>query len=452
MKAKTILIGFMFLALLSAVAVPARAQAAKPAVSSHPQAADTAAHKQLAIYLADFKSNPQDATLRQEIIELAKTLKPAPVVPLPARTDFARATAQLKTASTANDFNAAAKLFEQVATQAPWDADVYFNAASAYAQAADYDSAKRNLALYRSAVRPGVNTRKAEDLRSEIEQQLAAQQQQQAAQEFQQALQQFRANPNDSARGQIIKIAQAMKTPPAIPEEAREHYVMATAFAERAKADTESAKDDSGLKQAATESGQAIVEYKAALLAAPWWADAYKKLAIAQKGASQYDDAIASLSLYLTSSPADARDAQDEIYKLKADKQAAAQARVLAAQKAIEDQQAQQRAAEERKAREREEFLESLNGARYVHPWSREVDHADGYSALEVRGDTITFKQYERRSDDPSDRVGVEYANGMTFKIVGRNVQGAYNGFISQDGSTITLYMGDETNVYRRER
>ena len=121
MKARTILLGAMLLPLFCAIVVPSRAQTAKPAVSSHPQAADTAARKQLAAYLADFKSNPQNATLRQEIIELAKTLKPAPLVPLPARTDFARAMAQLTDSSRALTIPMhAAKLFEQVATQAPW--------------------------------------------------------------------------------------------------------------------------------------------------------------------------------------------------------------------------------------------------------------------------------------------------------------------------------------------
>ena len=116
-------------------------------------------------------------------------------------------------------------------------------------------------------------------------QQLAAQHQQQAAQQLQEALQQFRANPSDYAREQIIKLAQSMKPAPAIPEEARGHYVMATTFAEKAKSDTERARDSSDLKLASAGFERAVGEYKAALLAAPWWADAYKKLAIAQKAA-----------------------------------------------------------------------------------------------------------------------------------------------------------------------
>src|ERR1039458_8665702 len=132
-------------------------------------------------------------------------------------------------------------------------------------------------------------------------------------------------NPNDTAlREKIIALAQTMRPAPAIPEEARGHYVMAATVVEKAKNDTEKAKNDSDLKQANSGFERAVGEYKAALLAAPWWADAYKKLAIAQKAAERYDDAIASLNLYLLTQPADARDAQDEIYKLKALKQSAA--------------------------------------------------------------------------------------------------------------------------------
>jgi hypothetical protein len=119
-------------------------------------------------------------------------------------------------------------------------------------------------------------------------------------------------NPADTAlREKIIKHVQTMKKKPVVPEAAREHFVMAATFVEQAK-------DVTGYERA-------IEQYKAALLAAPWWGDAYKKLAIIQKTATHYDDAIASLNLYLLTQPADARDAQDEIYKLKALKQSAAE-------------------------------------------------------------------------------------------------------------------------------
>ena len=297
MNARSILFRLMLFPLLCATAVPAPAQTAKPAAPSRQQVADEAARKQLAAYMADFQNNPDNATLRSQIVALAKTLKPAPAIPQPALDDFAKAEAQMKAASSADAFKAAAKLFEQAAAEAPWYADADYNAAYAYAQAADYDSAKRSLTLYLAAVRPGVDTKNAEEMGRDLDRQ-------QSMQQLQQVLQQFSANPSDAARQQIIKLVQAMKTPPEIPEEARGHYVMALVLVKEAESDGNYER--------------AIEQYKAALLAAPWWGDAYKKLADAQKAAGQYDDAIASLNLYQLTQPSEARSSQDEIYRLKA--------------------------------------------------------------------------------------------------------------------------------------
>jgi hypothetical protein len=71
-------------------------------------------------------------------------------------------------------------------------------------------------------------------------------------------------NPDDTAlREKIIKLAQTMNPAPAIPEEAREHYVMATTFAQKAKDDTEKAKGESELRQANSGFERAIEQYKA---------------------------------------------------------------------------------------------------------------------------------------------------------------------------------------------
>jgi hypothetical protein len=305
----------MLFPLLCAIAVPAQAQTAKPAASARQRVADAPSRDQLAALLAEFQTHPDDATLRDKIVALAKTLNPAPAIPQLARDNFAKATARMNAASSADDFRAAAGLFEQAAVQAPWYADADYNAASAYAKAVDYDGARRNLALYLAAVRPGVDTRIAEELGSNLDRQ-------QANQQMQLALQQFSANPSDAARLQIIKLAQAMKTPPEIPEEARGHYVMAVVF-------VNTAEDNADYERG-------IEEYKAALLAAPWWGDAYKKLATAQTAAGRYDDAIASLNFYLLTQPADARNTQDEIYRLKALGQRAAEEQ---AKKQTEEQQ-----------------------------------------------------------------------------------------------------------------
>ena len=331
MNARSIFSGLMILPLSCAIALPALAQSAKHAAPSREQAAaDAASRNQLATDLADFQSNPQDATLRSKIIELAKSLNPAPAIPQLALDDFAKAVSRMAAASSADDSETVAQLFEQVAVQTPWYADAYFNAASAYAKANEYEGARRNLALYLAAARPGVDTRSTEQLRRNIDRQQAVQ--------FQQALQQFNSNPSDAARLHVIQLSQAMGAPPEVPEEARGHYVMAVVFGNSA---TESADYE-----------RAITEYKAALMAAPWWGEAYKKLAGVQTLAGRYDDAISSLIFYQAIQPADARITQDEIYRLKAlaktaaDEQAKKQTQEQQ-HKLILDQQQKERAATE---------------------------------------------------------------------------------------------------------
>jgi tetratricopeptide (TPR) repeat protein len=272
------------------------AQTAKHSAAPRKPDPDAETRNQLATYLADFQGNPDDATLRSKIIALAKSLNPAPPIPPLAQDDFSKAVAQLASASTPDNFETVAQLFEQVAVQAPWYADAYFNAASADARANKFDSARRNLTLYLSAVRPGVDSRNADQLRRELDRKQALL--------FQQVLQQFTANPTDAARLHVIQMAQALGSLPEIPEEARGHYVMAVVYGNSA---TDSADYE-----------RAITEYKAALLSAPWWADAYKKLASAQTLAGRYDDAVSSLIFYQAIAPADSRNTQDEIYRLKA--------------------------------------------------------------------------------------------------------------------------------------
>jgi len=303
MNSRSISSGLMIFSLTCAIAFaapPPEAKHAAPAKShattARPNAADAVSRAQLASELAEFQSNPQDAVLRGKIVELAKSLNPAPVIPPLAQDDFSKAVAQLSAASSPDSFETVAHLFEQVAVQAPWYADTYFNAASAFAKANQYDAARRNLALYLAALRPGADTRNSEQLKRDLDRKQSLQ--------FQQSLQQFAANPTDSARLHVIQLAQALGTLPEIPEEARGHYVMAVVFGN-------SAEDGADFERA-------ITEYKAALLTAPWWGDAYKKMASAQTMAGRFDDAVTSLIFYQTINPADTRATQDEIYRLKA--------------------------------------------------------------------------------------------------------------------------------------
>jgi tetratricopeptide (TPR) repeat protein len=133
------------------------------------------------------------------------------------------------------------------------------------------------------------------------------------AQSPQQALDQYvsdlQKNPNDNAlREKIIMHVQTMRPSPAIPEEARRHYVMAQTFYKDAKK--------------IEDYNVSMDEFKKALLIAPWWPDAYRELGLAAKGAQRFDDAITALKLYIATNPGKdkARATQDEIYKIEAKK------------------------------------------------------------------------------------------------------------------------------------
>ncbi len=248
----------------------------------------------------------------------------------------------------------------------------------------------------------------------------------------QQTLQQYVAdlqrNPNDTAlREKIIKLAQTMKPAPTIPESAREHYVMGTTF-------VEAAKDNSGYEDA-------IKHYQAALLAAPWWAEAYKKQAIAQKAAAHYDDAIASLNLYLLTQPADARDAQDEIYKLKALKQA------TAADTARRHQEEQQRAWAStpegiavRRQQRQQELVARLDGAHF---------YCGPYWAIEVHGDKLFFTRqftggWRQLFSGGKTLNGLEAsfpASCLVAPGMGPDNY-TYRAIISDDGTSIELHGG----------
>ena len=302
MKSKDLFSRIMCISFFCAIAVTAPAQGSKPTVVAKPSAtartkeSDAASRAQFASSLANYQSHPEDAALRGKVVDLAKSLNPAPAVPPRAQEDFAAAVAEMASASSAEALEALAQQLERAAIEAPWNADAYYNAAYAHFKANHLDAARSDLALYFSAVRPGVDTQKAGELRGDIDRKQTEQ--------FQLALRQFTANPTDTARLQVIQLVQAMGTPPEISEEAHGHYVMAVVL-------LNSAVEISDYERA-------IAEFKAASLAAPWWGDAYKKLASAQALAGLNDDAISSLVFYQAVTPADSRATKDEIYRLKA--------------------------------------------------------------------------------------------------------------------------------------
>lgn len=113
-------------------------------------------------------------------------------------------------------------------------------------------------------------------------------------------------NPDDSTRRLILKLASELKPVPAIPEEARKHFVEGTAIVKAAKNPAQQAL--------------AAQSFTEALKVAPWWGDAYYNLGVAQELAEQYDAAENSFAFYLLSNPIEQerRDVQDRIYALSA--------------------------------------------------------------------------------------------------------------------------------------
>ena len=119
---------------------------------------------------------------------------------------------------------------------------------------------------------------------------------------------QLQKEPSDDAlRAKAIALAVTLKPAPAIPEEAREPFVMGATVLKKAS-------NPAG-------AGKAIGLFTQAIAAAPWYADAYYNRALAREIAGQFEAAIDDLKLYLKFklSEDDRRAAQDKIYTLKAE-------------------------------------------------------------------------------------------------------------------------------------
>jgi len=241
-------------------------------------------------------------------------------------------------------------------------------------------------------------------------------------------------NPNDYAlRERIIKLVQTMKPAPAIPEEARRHYVKGRALSEDAKQPSEFA--------------DAAGEFQKALLVAPWWGEAYLLMGIALEAAQRYDDATASLKLSMSANSSEElrRKTQDEIYKIEAKAE-------RAAKKTVEDRQKQQEDAETKKAKEQEDWLKKLDGARYSYSF-RDDDGSTITWALEIQGKTLiqTTNGFARG----------HWGEWGRFEILGREfVQNQQLQKIEFRISETTITVTNENNnggyrsvqVYRRER
>lgn len=426
------MIAMLLFALVAAGAAQtaAQAQTNKPVVLTRQQATELAARKQFAAALVEYRKQPSDVTLRDQVIQLAKGLKIAPAVPVATKADFAKAAAQYKSAAAADDYKNAATLFEQVAAQAPWFGDAYYNAAAAWAKVPDFDNAKRNLAVYLAAAREGASTNDAQELMKQIERQ-------ESVLQFHLAVAELNQHPADNAqREKIIRQAAALDPPPPLPEDTQR-------FLARGKVAMSDAKQEVDFEDAAHQFRQAID-------ASPWYGPAYYNLAVALNAAADYEGARQNLNLYLawTRDSADIKATKDLIYQLEYKQEKAAREQI--ARDAEAARQAQERQAEaQRQAELRYRLNEGLSGN-----WSGQQGCSGANVAVNGAGFSATLycgvgsnmrgsgnvslqgsKQDLQLSGSATFPAGTMISTGCGTP----STTSSFDGFVSEDGRSITI-------------
>ena len=110
-------------------------------------------------FVEELKKNPADHALREKIIKLALTMKPAPAVPEDAERSMVRGAAHFQKATDINGYKKAISEFEAAVNAAPWLAIAYYNLGVAQEKAALYPEAIRNLKFYLLAAPDAKNAR-----------------------------------------------------------------------------------------------------------------------------------------------------------------------------------------------------------------------------------------------------------------------------------------------------
>lgn len=203
--------------------------------------------------------------------------------------------------------------------------------------------------------------------------------------ELQRQISDLRQNADDvGLREQIIRAALALNPQPAIPEEARRHFVRATTI-------QKDARNEADAELAARE-------YREALLLAPWWGDAYFNLGVAAQTANLFDEAIRAFRLYLLTEPSaeDARDAQDRIYAVEAKRE-------LARSAESDRQMREARAQMEREAANRQTLQRLVGEWRVMLPMSSGRSFLDNcnYENFEIQGNEMVVTTIHTPSADP---------------------------------------------------
>ena len=155
-------------------------------------------------------------------------------------------------------------------------------------------------------------------------------QEQNAREQFKNAVAAYQKTASGENALAVIKLYKQIEPPPAVPEEAREPFVMGATILKKASSPA--------------DAGKAVDLFTQSLAIAPWFAEARYNRALARETAGQFGEAMDDLKLYLEFKLTDTerREAQDKIYSLKADAQLASakkieEDKVAAAKKAEKD-------------------------------------------------------------------------------------------------------------------
>lgn len=108
--------------------------------------------EQLSQLVAQLQKRPTDDAMREKIIKLAVTMKPAPALPDEALRHEGRGNAAFKNAKAVEDFIAAAKEFDAASLVAPWVAGYYSDMCTAYEKGGALAEAYRSCWLYSLAL------------------------------------------------------------------------------------------------------------------------------------------------------------------------------------------------------------------------------------------------------------------------------------------------------------
>lgn len=255
-------------------------------------------------------------------------------------------------------------------------------------------------------------------------------------------------SPDDQTlREKIIKLALTLDPKPATPEDAER-------FMARGQAALEIAKESKGY-------AESIAEFQKAALAAPWLGNVYYNLGFVQEKAGDYAAALRNLKLYLLATPnaSDEKEVKALIYKIEYKQEQVVK-------------EASPEAVAEREKQKEQEFIKSLDGARFTRKselrsdtgelWYASIDSVIITGNKFVDGYTGTFDS----TGNPSNRASIgQWRVSTKGTIEGRKFKARYGPdfkvfVISEDGESMEHYIedsngnrysGSTTIVYHRQ-